>query len=291
MNNFKVNHPRENLQFEINFTNAHREAVCQFTHPAQIETACLRAQFPAILHPIQDEDLIAGRIQMGLVGLGIQHQTGGFGFYINEERVAKELETGAGNAKYREDLHDVLTYWKGRNTNAIVLRNTPEDIRQALVSDEWRTMPLPASPILRMAGAYIDFDKLVRIGIPDLRDEVRAYRKQAASERGDVILFDSMLEVLDLVVVVCGYYCDQTRELAATSDSDVRRAQLERMADALEAVSSRPPGSMLEALQLVWIYSIMAPLIEFGRLDEYLGDLYVHDVENGIITEKMQLSS
>jgi pyruvate-formate lyase len=286
MNNFKVKHPREDLQFEIDFTNIHRDAVGKFTHPARVEVACLRAQFPAILHPIQDEDLIAGRIQMGLVGLGIQHQTGGFGFYINEERVAKELETGAGNAKYREDLHDVLTYWKGRNTNAIVLRNMPEDIRQALVSDEWRTMPLPASPILRMAGAYIDFDKLVKIGIPGLRDEVRAYRKQAAAERGDVILFDSMLEVLDLVVVVCGYYYDQARELAATSDSDVRHAQLEKMADALEAICARPPSSMLEALQLVWIYSIMAPLIEFGRLDEYLGDLYVHDVENGIITEE-----
>ena len=32
---------------------------------------------------------------------------------------------------------------------------------------------------------------------------------------------------------------------------------------------------MLEALQLVWIYALMAPLIEFGRLDVYLGDLYV----------------
>ena len=58
------------------------------------------------------------------------------------------------------------------------------------------------------------------------------------------------------------------------------------MADALDAVTKQAPSSMLEALQLVWIYSLMAPLIEFGRLDEYLGDLYVHDVDNGIITEE-----
>ena len=42
---------------------------------------------------------------------------------------------------------------------------------------------------------------------------------------------------------------------------------------------------MLEGLQLVWLYGIMTPAIEYGRLDEYIGDLYVHDGDNGIITE------
>ena len=60
MNNFKVKHPRGNLQFEIDFTRAHRAAVARFTHPARIEAACLRAQFPAILHPIEEGDLLAG---------------------------------------------------------------------------------------------------------------------------------------------------------------------------------------------------------------------------------------
>lgn len=286
MNNFKVAHPRTNLQFEIDFTNAHRQAVRRFTHPAQIEAACLRAQFPAILHPIQDEDLIAGRIQMGIVGLGIQHQTGGFGFYMDQDKVACELETGAGNAKYREDVHDVLTYWKGRNTTGIVLRNTPAEIRKALVSDEWRTMPLPASPILRMAGAYIDFDKLVRIGLPGLRAEVDSFRRKAADTDGDVVLFDSMLDVLDLVAEVCTHYAAQARSLAEGAADESRREQLLRMAAALEAITTRSPSSMLEALQLVWIYGIMAPLIEYGRVDEYLGDLYCHDVDNGIITEE-----
>lgn len=44
------------------------------------------------------------------------------------------------------------------------------------------------------------------------------------------------------------------------------------MAQALEAIAERAPGSMMEALQLVWIYGIMAPLLQFGRLDVYLGD-------------------
>ena len=33
----------------------------------------------------------------------------------------------------------------------------------------------------------------------------------------------------------------------------------------------------------------MCPLVEFGRMDEYLGDLYCHDIDNGVITEAQAL--
>lgn len=286
MNNFKVKTPRVDLRFEIAFTAAHRRAVDAYSHPAKVEAACLRAQFPAILHPIQEEDLFAGRMQMGAIGFGIQHQTGGFGFYINEEKVTAELEFKAGSAQYREDLNDLLTYWKGRSTNSVVLRNRPESVREALPHDLWRTMPMPASPILRMAGAYVDFDKLVRIGLPGLAAEVEAFRKKAAESGGDLELFEAMLEVLDLVGEVCGHYEKQARALAAGAASEGRRAELERIARSLAAVRAAPPASFHEALQLAWIYSLMAPLIEFGRLDVYAGDLYARDVDEGIISEE-----
>src|SRR6056297_4307050 len=102
MNNFKVQQPRKDLQFEIDFTKAYREAIHTYEHPAQIELACMRAQFPAIQHPIEEQDLLAGRIQMGEVGYGIQHQTGGFGYYMHEEKVVQELEFAVGDAQYRE---------------------------------------------------------------------------------------------------------------------------------------------------------------------------------------------
>jgi pyruvate-formate lyase len=281
VNNFKVKNPRPDLRFEIEFTSAYRAAVKKYQHPAQIEAASLRAQFPAVLHPIQDEDLIAGRIQMGLVGLGIQHQTGGYGFFINEEKVVQELELKAGDARYREDLHDLLTYWKGRSTNALALRGIPEQIRGALFTDQWRHLPLPASPILRMAGAYVDFDKLVRIGLPGLEQEVRSFRSGAS----DKVLFDCMLDVLCLVREVCQHYEVEAKRMADAASSERRRGELSAMAEALAAIQERPPRSMQEGLQLVWIYALMAPLIELGRLDEYLGDLFVHDVGTGVITD------
>jgi len=285
MNKFKVHNKRKNLQFEIDFTKSYRIAIQNFTHPAQIELACMKAQYPAIFHPIQQEDLLAGRVQMGIVGLGIQHQTGGFGFYMNEEEVVKELEFGSGDAQYREDLHDMLTFWKGRNTTTVVLNNTPENIRPLIFSDNWRGLPLPASPILRMAGAFLDFDKLVKIGLPGLQQEVAAFRQKAIETNGDVILFDCMLELLTLVQDMCHYYAKQAKNLADSETNPVRKQQLTNMHVALEHIRDHAPRTMAEGLQLVWIYGLMTPAIEYGRLDEYIGDLYVSDIEEGRLTE------
>lgn len=290
MNNFKVKNPRQNLQYEISFTQAYREAIAQYTNPAQIELACLQAQFPAIFHPIQEEDLIAGRIEMGKVGWGIQHQTGGFGFYINEAAVVQELELGVGDAQYREDLHDMLTFWKGRNTDAVVLQNIPESIKPLIFTDDWRGLPLPASPILRMAGAFLDFDKLVHIGLLGLKDEVRYFREKAIKEKGDIVLFDSMIGVLDLVGEMCLHYAEQAGELSEIAATPERKVELLELKEALENITVAAPKTMLEGIQLVWIYGIMTPAIEYGRLDEYIGDLYVQDIQAGRITEEKALA-
>lgn len=289
MNNFKVKNPRKDLLFEIAFTKAYRNAVKQYSHPAQIELACLKAQYPAILHPIQEEDMIAGRVQAGVVGLGIQGQTGGYGYYIDEPKVINELEFASGNARYREDLHDLLIFWRTNSSSNKVLRNTPVSIKGILFSDNWKELPLPASPIIRMAGAYLDFDKLIRLGIPGMLEELENYRKKAEKNGGDVILYQCMKGAMELVREICLWYQKQAIDLCFKASDSKRKKQLTDMAAALENISVKAPASMLEALQLVWIYGIMSPLLQFGRLDVYLGDWYVHDIDNGIITEKEAL--
>lgn len=289
MNKFKVAHPRENLDHEIAFTKAYREAVTAYTHPAQIELACMKAQYPAVMHPIQDEDLLAGRIQMGLVGLGIQQQTGGFGYYMDEDAMVKCLERTSGNAYYRESVHDMLVYWKSRNTTAVVARNTPTDIRKAIFSDHWKVLPLPGSPIYRMAGSYPDFDKLLRLGIPGLRLELQAAKEKAETNGGDAVLMECMLGALELLRSLCLWYAPQARELAQKAATDKRKLQMNRLADALNAIADHAPATFLEGLQLAWLYGVMVPQLEFGRMDIYMGDLYAKDIDAGVITEQEAL--
>lgn len=289
MNHWKVKNPRKDLSFEIAFTEAYREAKRKYTHPARIELACLKAQYPAILMPIQDEDVLAGRVQFGLVGYGIQGQTGGTGYYIDEPRVTEALEFQAGNAKYREDLHDLLTYWKVRNTYEIVFRNTPKEISSIIPTEQWKTQPIPASPIIRMAGAYIDFDKLVRIGIPGLEEEIRAELVKSPATGNDPVLYECMLESLEVLKDCCRRYIPEAEEKARTAATEQRRKEMSDLALALGNIVDHAPATMLEGLQLCWLYAMMGPLIEFGRMDIYMGDLYVHDLDKGIIDDSQAL--
>ena len=289
MNHWKVQNPRQDLSYEIAFTQAYRAAVKQYTHPAEIELAMLRAQYPAIMHPIEDNDVLAGRVEFGLVGYGIQGQTGGTGYYIDEPRVVQALEFAEGNAKYREDLHDMLTFWKARNTYNKVLRETPAELRAAIPTEQWKTEPVAASPIIRMAGAYIDFDKLVRVGVPGLRAELTALLDTAPAAGRDEVLLRCALGALDVLCGMLRFYETQAREKAADAPTPARRKEMEDLAAALHELPERAPTSLLAAMQLCWLYGVMCPLVEFGRMDEYLGDLYCHDIDNGVITEAQAL--
>lgn len=290
MNNFKVRQKRSNLQFEIDFTRAYKEASLRYSHPAQIELACLKAQYPAIMHEIEENDLFAGRVEFGAVGLGIQHQTGGFGFFIDEQRVAKELENKPGTGKYREDLHDLLVFWRAKNTNAKMLMGMDDELKKALPSDDWLGQPLPAVPILRIAGSYLDFDKLVHLGLPGLRAEIAQHLLREKDQGGDVILFECMLGALDLLRDICLFYRAQAIKLMLQATDPQRIHQLETMASVLENITLKKPATMREAIQLVWLYGLLTPQIEYGRMDIYLGDLYVQDVDSGRITEAEALS-
>ena len=290
MNHCKVKNPRKDFLFEIEFTKAYKSAKNNYSHPAQLELAALKAQYPAILHPIESEDLIAGRIEFGAVGLGIQHQTGGFGFYIDESRISEALEHQSGSLAYREDLHELLVFWRSECTNAKVLGGMDQALKDKLPSDDWLGQPLPAVPILRMAGSYLNFDKLVQLGLPGMRMEIAKFREKAENEGQDVILFECMLGALQLIEDVCLFYANAVEIEANSSDSRTRKEELLQIARGLINITKEKPATMQEAMQLVWIYSLLTPQIEFGRMDVYLGDFYVNDIKSKTLTEEKALA-
>ncbi len=285
MNHYKVKNPRRNLEVEIAFTKAYRKARKKYaSNKYQLEVECMKAQYPALLHPIEETDVLAGRHEFGPVGFGIQHQTGGFGFYIHEDEVVHELEHGTGSLKYREDLNEMLVFWKNENTDRFVMKNMPKHLQEALLSDAWEKVPMPAGPILRMAGCYLDFDKLVQIGLPGLEKEVEERLEEDGLAESQVQFLTASLDMLKLLKDILAYYEKQARELAEGAEGS-RKKELLRLADALSQNQVAKPASYLEAVQLVWMYCLLGPIIDIGRCDVFFGDLYCHDIDNRVINE------
>ena len=184
----------------------------------------------------------------------------------------------------------MLVFWRTESTGAKVLHHMPTSIREALPSDDWANQSLPATPILRIAGTYLDFDKLVRIGIPGLREEIAEHLARERARGGDTVLFSCMQGVLDLFCTVCLHYAVQAEALCHAAPDEKRKMELRRISDSLRNITTRAPKSLHEAIQLAWLYGLMTPEIEYGRIDVYLGDLYVHDVDSHTITEAEALA-
>lgn len=289
--NWKVKNRRADLWYEIHFTRAYRELKKVCKSPVELEVEVMRLQYPAIFHEVEEQDLFAGRIEFGKAGFGIQTQTGGFGYYFDENAVIDEIEHKPGSPAYREGLLEMLAFWKAENSTQKVLDGLPAYLKNTFrlnevinVNTYWEMVPLPAHPIIRMAGTYLDYDKLVRLGLPGIEHEIREYRERALADGGDISFYDGMLAALMLVKKCFLWYRDMCLRLAE-NDTEKRKKELTVMAEVLEKNVERAPASFREAIQLIWLYSLMAPAVSFGRMDIYLGDLYVHDIDNGIITE------
>lgn len=65
---------------------------------------------------------------------------------------------------------------------------------------------MPAAPLYRMAGSYLDYEKLLKQGIPGLRELVPAGKESAGQQGKDTSLFEGMEMALELLSRCCRHY-------------------------------------------------------------------------------------
>jgi formate C-acetyltransferase len=142
------------------------------------------------------------------------------------------------------------------------------------------------------------YDKAIRTGFAAIRDE-------AQSKCEDIVaagMPDNTMEQYNFyraVAIVCGgiirltkRYAAAAEELAVREPDSERKAELTRMAEALNWTVEKPARNFLEAIQCLFMYQTALCLdanmhgISFGRVDQYLGDFLDRDIENGTLTEE-----
>lgn len=267
---------------EKNFTKKYKETLKE--HPAIREAYCMREMYPYIFNPIKKGDKFAGRITMSLAGFS--PEPGGLGYYCDANAIREKLNTYEYEEKFRKEIEDLMTYWDTENTSAKVRAAYPEDVTEALPSDDWIHKSMAAAPLYRMAGSYMDYEKLLESGIPGMYDRIRA-RKEAALLRGeDTGLFEGMEMALDLLTDCCFYYYKQAQELMLEEHDADTIENLREIVFALRNITKQKPQTLREAMQLMWIYTLLSGSFNYGRVDVYLGDFLKKDLENHVITEE-----
>jgi pyruvate-formate lyase len=267
---------------ERTFTAAYQQQIDQ---PVAIrEARCLEVLFPAIFSPIRPADLLAGRIdRYPQIGFGLELASGGPGFYCHEDAIRSALAESSLSENEQSELEAMLAFWTTETTiEGKLVPSLPAQIRQA-------TSNTIAHMGGRLSGAVIDFDKLAQIGLPGLRREVQHGCAQAERSGQDTTIFTGMQLALDLLERTIRMYAEQALSQARQAADEAREIELIEMAAALENITARPPETLREAAQLTWLYALVSGVVNYGRMDIYLGDFLVRDLEAGRESESSAL--
>ncbi len=267
---------REQLEFLLAFTRAH-EALAG--DPAAREAECLRLQFEAQLLPPRGNDLLVGRRTEFAVGFAPERLVSGVGYYCDEARLdALQNDPSLGEAE-RAEIEDLRAYWRGMTTNEKIKACYTPEMRETLTHGPLDKEPGVGFPLYRMAGSQADPEALLCLGVGGLK------RRMEEKMPENPPLFGALVAALTDFADICQRYAAQLSLLAETADA-VRAARLTKMAENLRWISDRPPKTMWQAMQLSYLYYVLAGSFNYGRPDEYLGGYLEADLASGELSEE-----
>lgn len=245
------------------------------------EVECLKVIYPQMFRSIEEKDLFAGRLDFLPIGFGTVTSVGGVGHYCVFAKLrAFQKEIAPLGEEYNARVEKLYAYWLDHDLKTDYCKRTLTETTIGRFID----VNYPLIATARLSGMMLDYPKLLDNGVAGLKNII----KKAAENKPENEFYKTSLECLDIVTDSADFLREKAlQQLEKTPISDKkRRKELKRMADALLKIRSDKPETFHEALQLFWLYALLAGVINYGRLDDFLGPYLVRDLENGTLTEK-----
>lgn len=262
----------EQLAIMERYTETHKK--CASLPKELREAACLRVLYPTLFRKIGAQDLIAGRIDFLPIGFGSVTSEGGVGHYCVFKKLrAFQQKLNEDGQKRVDALYD---YWLNNDVKTLFGKDVLTDDTIGMFID----CEFPMIATARLSGMMLDYQKLLDKGIGGLRKEIQA--KQ--TEQPDNNFYKATLECLDVFTNCASHLQKDALEQMAGCDAK-RAAELKRIYDGLEKVKADKPETLHEAMQLFWLFALLSGVINYGRLDDYLGPYLVADLESGRLTD------
>lgn len=274
------------LDRELQFTKVYQAQ--EQAPPLTRELLCMRAQLPALFAPIQPGDWLAGRLRP--LAVGVSPEPGGLGYYCAVDELRPLTAEPSADPELRAQAAWLLDFWDGRTTSQRCRAAFSPKLAAELPCDDFTEGSAVAYPLYRIAGLFLDYDLLMRLGIEGLRERVRARRRQGGpADAHALAFFDALEGALDLFGETAHWYAEHAHRQAAAAGA-AEQARLELIAESLEWVAEHAPRSYHQGLQLAWLYSLAAQTLNYGRMDIYLGKLLATDLDQGRLSQANALA-
>ena len=259
------------------------------------EAACLAVALPAAAMPIEPSDWFVGRRVYRPLGVSPSYwndETDGLdhvSYYADLDRLARVRDRADQTEQQRAAIDELIRFWEHEHVNAKVRDAFDDQLRRELPSDYWTRDSGVIFGLYRLAGAQLNYDQLVRLGLPGFRALIGERLAAPDLDETQKDFLQGLLSLLDVLTGLLRHYEGELEALLADAAA-TDQARLTAMLACVRNLQTSAPSSFMEAIQLVWLYSSFSGTLDFGRTDEYLGDWYVHDLDAGVINHEQALT-
>lgn len=269
----------EQLIIMERYTETHKRYASSSKERREVE--CLKVIYPKMFRSIEKEDLIAGRLDFLPIGFGTVTSVGGVGHYCVFAKLrAFQKEIHKLGTGYDERVEALYQYWLSNDLKTEYCRRILTETTIGRFID----VNYPLIATARLSGMMLDYPKLLTHGISGLKRIIT--EKMQGDEDNE--FYKTSLECLDLYTRCADELREQAqRQLDELAEGEQKRKkELDRMIRALERIRTEKPETFPEALQCFWLYALLAGVINYGRLDDFLGPYLAADLESGRLTEE-----
>jgi formate C-acetyltransferase len=198
----------------------------------------------------------------------------GAGFHVTEED--------------KEVIHSLTPYWRGK---------TVQDRCYGMFTDEQEA--ILASTIIKAEGNMtsgdahlaVDNEKILALGLDGLITEVDDYRRSNDISSYEGLKKEQFYKSVDIVLRAIQQHILRFAVLASnmakTEADTARKQELVTISVNCEHIAYHAPANFWQALQLSYFVQLMLQIesnghsVSFGRMDQYLNDYYVTDINSG----------
>lgn len=196
----------------------------------------------------------------------------------------------------KQSIHRLTPYWRGK---------TVQDRCYGLFTDEQQD--ILATTIIKAEGNMtsgdahlaVDNEKILKLGMNGLIEDVRQYRLTNDVSTFDGLKKEQFYKSVEIVLLAIQAhmvrYADLAEIMAKEEERPARRTELETIAENCRHISTSAPENFWQALQLSYFVQLMLQIesnghsVSFGRMDQFLNDYYVQDLENGTFEKPFAL--
>ncbi len=192
----------------------------------------------------------------------------------------------------KKDIRQIAPYWTGHTHQDEVFRNTPPEIVQA---EQQKVLHRGGISMSGDGHIVPDYPMVLRRGLRDIQKEAQKKCENGTLSEQNKVFYQSVSLSLDAALRFMKRYAALAEKEAEAENHSQRKQQLLEMAHMAKGLMEHPASSFYEGVEAVYLIHLLQ-MIEsnghsfcYGRFDQYMIELYQHDVSSGIISREKAL--